>query len=259
MPALSLAQTPTQSQPPSQPPAGQPPTSPTEQPQPSTAASPQVDKDAAKQHLTAARNSLSQMTQMPEAAQLTGDARTQVSELISNFNTLISTPTNWSAAYAKVEANVTSLIGPKGATDEPAPRTGTEGAVGTTGPVTLNPELKAKLVEFRGHLERFEEAAGGARTDDAQPAAAPASGAPAAAAPAAAAPATAEPPAHASTMSRDEAMQHIQAIETLLGGNASAPGTPGAAPSTSPVTLDAAKVEQLRSHIAELKRIIGQR
>ena len=41
-----------------------------------------VDAEAAKRHLTEARNTLSQMTQLPEAGKLTGDARTQVTQLI---------------------------------------------------------------------------------------------------------------------------------------------------------------------------------
>src|SRR5688572_24250021 len=101
----------------SQPPATgtQPPTS-TSQP-PATATAPeqqpagQVDADAAKQHLTAARNSLSEMTQLPAASQLTGDARTQVSQLITNFNELITTKTDWRASFAKVETNLNALIG----------------------------------------------------------------------------------------------------------------------------------------------------
>src|SRR5687768_17218845 len=41
-----------------------------------------VDTENVKRHLTAARDSLSQLTQLPAAAQLTGDSRTQVSQLI---------------------------------------------------------------------------------------------------------------------------------------------------------------------------------
>jgi hypothetical protein len=62
-------------------------------------------------------------------------------------------------------------------------------------------------------------------------------------------------------------MQHVQAIENLLTGQPSASGTPGAAGTSGtttpgaepPLTLDAAKVQQLRSHLAELKRILGDR
>ena len=190
-PAAALAQTP----PPAQPPAGstgQPPagsmgtTSTPQQPQAAAPANP----DQARQHLTAARNSLSELAQLPAAAQLTGDARTQISQLIANFNELITAPTNWRASYAKVEANLTALVG-DATTDEAAARTtGVAGAVGTTGIASsLDPAIRAKLVEFRSHLDKFEEAAGGPAPAD--PAAASAAGTSAAG--------TSSPPAGAAT------------------------------------------------------------
>ena len=48
--------------------------------------------DLAKVHLTAARNALSDVTQLPAAAQLTGETRTRVQQLIS-FNELIGKKT----------------------------------------------------------------------------------------------------------------------------------------------------------------------
>jgi len=112
------------------------------------------------------------MTQLPAAQQLTGENRTQVSQLISNFNELITTNTEWKASYAKLSANLTALIGAETAdaspaaapAAQPAPATGTAGAVGTSGTTaaTLDPAVKAKLVEFRTHLKEFERAAGGA-------------------------------------------------------------------------------------------------
>ena len=127
-----------------------------------------MNPDAAKQALTAARDTLSQMTQLPAAQQLSGETRTQVSQLISSFNELITTTAEWKASYAKVDANLTSLIGAQTADETPAaaaaatPATGAAGAVGTSGTTTLDPALKAKLVEFRAHLREFEKAAGGA-------------------------------------------------------------------------------------------------
>lgn len=281
LPASGLAQTPQPSEPQGQQPTAPPTQPPTTQPAPTTQppqGAAQPDQDAAKRHLTAARNALSEMTQMPEASQLTGETRTQVSELISNFNNLISTTTDWSSAYAKVEASLNALIGPPGSADEP-PRAGTEGAVGTSGAGGITPGIRAKLAEFRTHMEQFEQAAGCAG-----PASEPASGGSAAATTppsAAASPSSAgagaaaypqgsqpgAPPAQSSTISRDEALQHIQAIENLLDGQPAASGTPGAAGTAGtttpgaepPLMLDAAKVQQLRSHLAELKRILGDR
>ena len=168
LPLTASAQTqPPPSQPPTttQPPASaQPPA--TTQP-PATAQPPQqgdtkIDAAAAKQHITEARDTLSQLTSMPEAAKLQGDARTQVSQLISNFNALISTQGDWHAAYAKVDSNLTTLLGAEGADPAPA-ASAVAGAVGTSGttPAALDPAIRAKLVEFRTHLKEFEHAAGG--------------------------------------------------------------------------------------------------
>lgn len=278
--------------------ASQPPSSAT------SAQSQGADPEAAKRHLTAARDALSQMTQLPAAAQLTGEARAQVSQLISNFNTLITTNTDWPTAYAKVEANLNALIGSQTTDESPAPATGTAGAVGTSGTVELDASLKAKLVEFRNHLQQFEQAAGGASAaSSTEPGAAPST---------AAAPTTTHAPGSAAathtgtqpetqpgtqsaaqtaaqtgaqtatetgtqtgTMSREEAMRHIQAIEAILSGQPAASSATGAAgttgttgtsgsamtssASTSPVTLDSAKLQQLRMHLDELKRIINER
>jgi hypothetical protein len=149
----------------------------------------QIDADAARRHLMAARESLSQITQLPAAGQLAGEARTQVAQLISNFNELITTQSNWRASYAKVDANLTALIGAENGDAEaaattPAPGaqapgaptpgaepptaqapTGTPGSVGTSGSATveIDPAIRAKLVELRQHLAQFEKASGGAK------------------------------------------------------------------------------------------------
>jgi hypothetical protein len=170
----------------SQPPAPQPATPSTPDPavagttpQPTPDAT--VDQEAAAKHLTAARDALTQLTQLPAAAQLTGDARTQVQGLIANFNELITTKAEWRASYAKVDANLTALLGVERADESPAtppaatppaatpatpptsPPTGTAGAVGTGGTTTVNldPALRAKLMEMRTHLVAFQKAAGG--------------------------------------------------------------------------------------------------
>ena len=163
-------------------PATQSPATTTQPPDPSAQA--KANPDAAKQALTAARDSLAQMTQLPAAQALTGEPRAQVSQLISNFNELITTNAEWKASYAKVEANLNALLGSQGpdesAAPSPAPATappsptappssttpptaGAAGAVGTSGTTTgsLDPGIKAKLAEFRTHLKEFEKAAGG--------------------------------------------------------------------------------------------------
>jgi hypothetical protein len=171
LPGSALAQSnPIQNPPAQNPPAQNPPEQnpPAQTQEPSTPASGQVDQAAAKEHLTQARDTLSQLTSMPEAAKLQGDSRTKVSELISNFNALITTQAEWRASYAKVNDSLTALLGPDA--DQPqttAPAAGVEGATGTTGTepsVQLDPALRAKLVEFRTHLKEFQKAAGGGDT-----------------------------------------------------------------------------------------------
>ena len=137
------------------------------------AAQPQIDADAARRSLMAARESLSQLTQLPAASQLTGDARAQVAQLISNFNELITTQSNWRASYDKVNGNLTTLIGADntdaeavgGAATTATGATQAPGAVGTSGAATveLDPAIRAKLVEFRHNLSEFQKASGGGK------------------------------------------------------------------------------------------------
>jgi hypothetical protein len=120
-----------------------------------------------------ARDTLSQLTQLPAAAQLSGEARTQVSQLISNFNELIGNPPDWHTSYQKVAANLATLLGPDnsdaeataGAPTNATGATATPGAVGTSGTATveLDPSIRAKLVEFRRSLNDFQKAASGAK------------------------------------------------------------------------------------------------
>ena len=115
--------------------------------------------DLAKVHLTAARNALSDVTQLPAAAQLTGETRTRVQQLITSFNELIG-KSDWRGPYAKVEANLSTLLGSE---TPPAPATATPSAVGTSGAASdLDPAIRAKLVEFRAHLDMFKTVAGAA-------------------------------------------------------------------------------------------------
>jgi hypothetical protein len=142
-----------------------------ETPQAGAAASSSVDAEAAHRELLAARDSLSQLTQLPAAAQLSGDARTQVQQLITNFNELITNSTDWRASYDKVAGTLTSLLGSDtsdaaATATTPSPTAAgaaNPGAVGTTGSATvqLDPAVRAKLVELRTHLSQFEKASGG--------------------------------------------------------------------------------------------------
>lgn len=115
------------------------------------------DAAISRRHLTAARNTLSQMTQLPAAAEITGEARAQVSQLIRQFNELIAADHDWRASLDSVKASLERLIG-----GEPGavPTTGTDPtATDETRTLTLDPQIRAQLTEFRTHLEAFEQAA----------------------------------------------------------------------------------------------------
>ena len=326
-PAASGAQSPASSQGSTQPPAG---SSPTAEPPQSSSASPagettpqqspaveQADPQEAKKHLTAARDSLSQLTQLPAAAQLTGEPRTQVSQLISNFNELITTNAEWRASYTKVEANITALLGSESADPAPAQApapTATPGAVGTSGssPVSLDPAIRAKLLEFRAHLAQFEKASSGGSAGT--PGATGTTGSTGTAGstgttgsmgsmtnPPASTPGTmtgsnttGSPEQSASTTPRseasgqDSALHHIEAIEAMVSGRAPASGstpagqtgassttgsTPAGGGATTPtgttgtsaastasgITLDRTQVEQIKMHLAELRKAIDKK
>jgi len=167
LPVAGAAQT-TGATPPQQPPAAQQPAAQQPPAAEQSATAGQVDANAAKKHLSDARDTLSQITSMPEAAKLQGEGRTQISQLISNFNELITTQADWRSAYAKVDANLSSLVGPEGSDPAAAAPvgtagSGTAGAAGTSGATTgaVDPAIRAKLVEFRAQLKQFEQAAGG--------------------------------------------------------------------------------------------------
>ena len=259
LPAQSAAQDP--QTPPSQPPAQQQP--PTAEPPADQQRQTTGDQQAARQRLTDARNTLSEMTQLPAASQLTGDARTQVSELISNFNELISADTNWKASYDRVTANLSTLLGPENV--EPAPpATGTPGAVGTAGTIELDPAIREKLVELRLQLREFEKVATRGATSDPAASATPAPATPtpmttppSTTPPSSTTPPTTTPPtgapettpaaeAPAQAAGHAEIARHIAAIEAMLKSEDDSGG----------ITLTKTQLEQLRTHWAALKASI---
>ena len=240
--------------------------------QPQTAPAPaaaQLDPAAAKTHLSAARDTLSQLTSLPEAAKLQGDARTQVSQVIANFNELITTQSDWRAAYAKLDANMIALLGPE---TPDAAVSGVAGAVGTAGtagappaaaPVPsgtqLDPAVRTKLVEFRKHLKEFEKAAGGP-APAAAPTSAPVDPGATAAPPAGVVgtsgvtppPAGAETPMDQTTkgkaaeqMAHSEADKHLDAISAILDKSKTG-------------TLTRAQTTELKKHVAELRALLKQ-
>jgi hypothetical protein len=198
-----------------------------------------------------------------------------VSQVISSFNELITTQSDWRSVYSKVDSSLTTLLGPETAD---APGTGVTGAVGTAGTagvaasptpaagsIQLEPAVRAKLVEFRKHLKEFEKAAGGP-APAAAPTSAPVDPAASAAPPATAAPPTGAtgtsgmmpPPAAAATpmdqttkgraaedMAHSEADKHLDAISAILEKSKTG-------------TLTRAQTTELKKHVAELRLLLKQ-
>ncbi len=218
-----------------------------------SAATTQKVEEASRRHLTEAKATLTALTQLPAAGQLTGDARTQVSQLISNFNELITTQTDWRAAYAKVAANLTALLGPDtGTTEPPSAAPATASAAGTTGTApAMDPGVRAKLLEMRKNLADFERVAGGdaASPSISAPSTPPAATAPTATTPMATTPAAATPTETAAApAAHADSMSHVAAIEAILKGSNDSGG----------LTLDKAQADVLRTHLAELRKLLEQ-
>ncbi len=90
---------------------------------------PGPNQDLARQHLTAARNALSDLTQLPAAGQLAGNPRRLVQQIITDFNAMLTINAGWHASYERVDATLDELLAPPA----PEPAAATTGAVGTSG------------------------------------------------------------------------------------------------------------------------------
>ncbi len=193
---------------------------------------------------------------------MSGESRSQVAQLISNFNELITTQSQWRDSYAKVNANLTALIGPDPVASDPTNASGTPGAVGTSGSAaaTIDPAVREKLVDLRRNLTAFEKAASGGT-------ASPTPAATSAADPQATTPPTTQPPAtqppatqppttgtsgtapQGAAAGNADVMKHVAAIEALLKMQDDSGG----------LTLTKAQVEQLRTHWAALRLAIEKK
>jgi hypothetical protein len=116
----------------------------------------EADSAEARAHLSNARQTLADLTKLPEAAQLTGETRTLVESVIKHFNQMITSKADWTTDFAQVRDSLDRLLGPApqpAVVDRPV---GTSGSAGTT----LDPAIASKLEEFRSHLTAFHAAAG---------------------------------------------------------------------------------------------------
>ena len=154
------------------------------------------DQEAVRQHLSAAREALAELTKLPAASQLQGEQRQQVAQLISDFNTFATATTDWRPKYDTIDHELDQILGVDGSTGASSPASGSAGAaasgsaapsgsagastgtnadaaasgsaaggaagaVGTSGAGgALDASIIAKLREVRTHLDGFEEASG---------------------------------------------------------------------------------------------------
>ena len=134
------------------------------------------NQEVARQALAAARQSLAELTKMPEAQKLQGEQRTAVATFISDFNAFATAQTDWRSKYEVVDQSLNRLLGEASAapsassttsTDSSAsstasPSAGTAGASGTSaaGSGGIDPAIVAKLQEVRTHLNEFEQSSG---------------------------------------------------------------------------------------------------
>lgn len=134
------------------------------------------NQEVARQALAAARQSLAELTKMPEAQKLQGEQRTAVATFISDFNAFATAQTDWRSKYQVVDESLNRLLGEASAapssssttsTDSAAasstasPSAGAAGASGTSAASGgIDPAIAAKLQEVRTHLNEFEKASG---------------------------------------------------------------------------------------------------
>ena len=93
-----------------------------------------ADQEAVRQHLSAAREALAELTKLPAASQLQGEQRQQVAQLISDFNTFATATTDWRGKYETIDRELDQILG-MGATGSTGSMSGTASgsAAGTSG------------------------------------------------------------------------------------------------------------------------------
>jgi hypothetical protein len=115
-------------------------------------------------HLTAARQDLADVTKLPAAAQIQGQARTELNNLISNFNALItSNGPEWRQAYDRVQSTLSTLVGGAPPAQPGQAGEASQSAVGTSGAApaaALDPSIVAKLNDMRLHVNEFGQTVG---------------------------------------------------------------------------------------------------
>jgi len=233
--------------------------SPTQPPQSSQPGAQGRDEAGARQELVQAKEALTELTKLPEASQLQGEARNGVIQIINSFNALVTADTNWYDRYQEVQQHLTRVLG----SDVAGSAASESGSVGTSGstPTEMPAAVRTKLVEFRQRLSAFGKAAGAPD----HPAAA-GTGSSAGTTGSTTSPQS-DPKAPASG---ETVQQHVDAIADLVQkalNSSPAPagstttgtsGTAGATPAAT-VTVERATLEKIQSHVQRLRQLAGER
>jgi hypothetical protein len=206
-----------------------------------------VDEAAAREHLSQARQALADLTKLPAAAQLQGEQRTAVSNVIQAFNGLATATTDWRPKFKAVNEQLDQILGsdtagstgtagagasaapPSGApssTGTPASDSASGSATGTDGTSSggYDPTVLAKLREVKTHLEAFQEASG-------------------------------DPTPHFDAIDEIvDAALNGSAGAASVGTSGSTPGATGTTGDASgSVTIGRAQLEEIKQHIATLR------
>jgi hypothetical protein len=200
-----------------------------------------VDEAAAREHLSQARQALAELTKLPAAAQLQGDQRTAISNLIQAFNGLATATNDWRPKFKAVTEQLDQILGSDGSgttgtagatagtpsstgappSDSSAPGATTGAAGASAG--SYDPEILAKLREVKTHLDGFQEASG-------------------------------DPTPHFDAIDGivDAALSGSAGTSVgTTGSTASSAGTSGDAGGT--VTIGRAQLEEIKQHVAKLR------
>jgi len=238
---------------------------------------------AARQRLLEARESLAEVAKMPEAAELQGQGRTEVSQAISNFNALLTAESDWYDQYKLVMQNLFNVLGPPEAGESAAGSSaGTSGsstagssATGTAGE-EVPPALRSKLVEFRQKLMAFGREAGAPDVTGGVSSTVGAGSSEPSSTSGTSGTAGSPPSAQSGTPAAEgESLeQHIDAIDDIIqqalagtpGSGSSTAGTSGTTESTAGaagatgttpgvVTIDREKLDRIQSHLQRMREI----
>jgi hypothetical protein len=210
-------------------------------------------RQQALSHLTAARQALADMTKLPAASHLEGQARNEINQLITNFNALItSTGPEWRQAYDKVQDNLRTLLGPDNAAGQPS-----DAAVGTSGSTagSLDASIRAKLNDVRQQVNEFGQVAGVKPGESAS-----------AQSPSAASPSqpstgtgTTSAPSSASTtgtsgVSNEQALRSVDQINAILSRVLAQPSM---SPNQDSVTVSRQDLQQIQQYLNQLRQSLG--